>query len=255
MVHLPPLPGEPGSPGLEAVVEHARADLRALAAGGAHAALIENWKDQSPGPFVGPEVAVSLAVVVRELAREDLLPLGVNVLPNDYRVAFSLVPCGARFVWLDVLVDRVRSDYAYSEVAPFEVEVDLADLARWRARLGGEAALLASVHPKHYALLDPEDTLEAASARALAAGVDALVVTGSATGSAPSPARVGRVRSAARGAPVIVGSGVSTETAAALLDQAEGAIVGTSIKTPDFARVDSARLAQLRPHFARGRAR
>lgn len=249
MVHLPPLPGEPGSPGLEAVVEHARADLRALAAGGAHAALIENWKDQSPRPFVGPEVAASLAVVVRELAREDLLPLGVNVLPNDYRVAFSLVPCGARFVWLDVLVDRVRTDYAYSEVPPFEVVVDLEDVARWRERLAGDAALLASVHPKHYALLDPDDTLEAATERALAAGVDALVVTGSATGSAPTPERVARVEAAAAGAPVIVGSGVSVETAGPLLAHAAGAIVGTSIKTPDFARVDPARLARLVPAF------
>ncbi|HBP22376.1 MAG TPA: hypothetical protein DEA08_31920 [Planctomycetes bacterium] len=249
MVHLPPLPGEPDSPGLEAVVEHARADLRALAAGGAHAALIENWKDHSPSPFVGPEVAASLAVVVRELAREDLLPLGVNVLPNDYRVAFSLVPCGARFVWLDVLVDRVRSDYAYSDVPPFEVDVDLADLARWRSRLGGDAALLGSVHPKHYALLDPEDTLEASTARALAAGVDALVVTGSATGSAPTPERVAQVRAAAAGTPVIVGSGVSVDTAGPLLAHAEGAIVGTSIKTPDFARVDPERLSALAPCF------
>ncbi|MGE0707688.1 MAG: BtpA/SgcQ family protein [Planctomycetota bacterium] len=249
MLHLPPLPGEPGSPGLAAVVEGALRDLAALEAGGASAALVENWKDQSPGPFADPGVAVALAVVVREVARAGALPVGVNVLPNDYRTAFALVGAGARFVWLDVFVDRVRTDYAYSRVAPFEVAVDLADLAAWRARLGGDAAVLASVHPKHYALLDPTDTLEQSARRAREAGADAVVVTGSATGSAPEPERVARVRAALGAHPVLVGSGLTAANAAALLAQADGAIVGTSIKTPDFERVDPARLAPVRAAF------
>jgi membrane complex biogenesis BtpA family protein len=244
MLHLPPLPGEPDSPGLEAVVEHARRDLDVLEAGGASAALVENWKDNSPGPFVSPAVTAALAVVVADLSRSSALPIGINVLPNDYRSAFSLVPCGVRFVWLDVFVDRVRTDYTYSTVPPFEVEVDLQDVALWRERLAPEVTLLASVHPKHYTLLDTEDTLEASTARAVAAGADVVVVTGSATGSAPSVERVRRVRTALGSHPLVVGSGVTPENAAEFLALADGAIVGTSIKTPDFERVDPERLAR-----------
>ncbi|MBL4843930.1 MAG: hypothetical protein JKY65_00270, partial [Planctomycetes bacterium] len=143
MLHLDPLPGQPGSPGLSQLLAHARRDLAALEQGGAGAALLENWKDESPGPFLGPEAAAALGALAAILSRESSLPLGVNVLPNDYRTAFGLAACGVSFVWLDVFVDRVRTDYAYSKVPPFEVEVDLSDLSAWRERLAPEVALLA----------------------------------------------------------------------------------------------------------------
>lgn len=250
MLHLDPLPGLPGSPGFEVLLSRARADLRALEEGGAGAALLENWKDSSPGPFLGPEAAASLGALAAILSRETSLPLGVNVLPNDYRTAFGLVPCGVSFVWLDVFVDRVRTDYAYSKVPAFEVEVDLEDLRAWRARLAPEAALLASVHPKHYALLDPEDTLEDSTRRALEAGADAIVVTGSATGHAPDPSRVERVRAAAGPeACVIVGSGVSPANAGPLLACADAAIVGSSLKTSLSDPIDPARVRELVASF------
>lgn len=246
MLHLDPLPGQPGSPGFEALLARARADLRALEEGGAAAAMLENWKDESPGPFLGPDAAATLGALAAILSRETALPLGVNALPNDYRTAFGLVPLGVSFVWLDVFVDRVRTDYAYSPVAPFEVEVDHEDLRAWRARLAPEAALLASVHPKHYALLDEDDTLEAATTRALEAGADAIVVTGAATGSAPDPGRVARVRAAAGpAARVIVGSGVDAENAAQLMREANGAIVGSSLKTSLSDPIDPARVREL----------
>ncbi len=250
MLHLDPLPGQAGSPGFPALLARARADLRALEEGGAAAALLENWKDESPGPFLGPDAAAALGALAAILSRESALPLGVNVLPNDYRTAFGLVPCGVSFVWLDVFVDRVRTDYAYSPVPAFEVEVDLEDLRAWRARLGPEAALLASVHPKHYALLDSDDTLEASTQRALEAGADAIVVTGAATGSAPDPARVAQVRAAAGPAAcVIVGSGVDASNAPQLLVAADAAIVGSSLKTSLSDPIDPARVRELVASF------
>lgn len=246
MIHLDPLPGSPGSPGLDALIERALADARVLAEHGAAAALLENWKDQSPGPFVDAAAATALGAIARAVAQATRLPLGVNVLPNDYRAAFSLAACGVRFVWLDVFVDRVVTDYAYSPVPPFEVEVDLNDLAAWRARCAPDVALFASVHPKHYRLLDPEDTLEAATERALAAGADAIVVTGAATGSAPDPARVARVAAAVGGrAWTVVGSGVNATNAPALAASADALIVGSSLKPDLSAPLEAARVAEL----------
>lgn len=246
MLHLEPLPGSPGSPGLEALLASARRDLRALEEGGASAAMLENWKDASEGPFLDSAGAAALGALARALARETSLPLGVNALPNDYRTAFALVPCGVSFVWLDVLVDRVRTDYAYSAAPAFDVEVDLRDLAAWRARVGGQAALLGSVHPKHYALLDGDDTLEASTGRALRAGVDAVVVTGSATGSAPAPERIARVRAAAGPeARLVVGSGVSVENVGDLALEADGVIVGSSLKASLDAPIELARVRAL----------
>ena len=42
VIHLPPLPGYPESPGMDAVVDKALADLRALETGPVEAILVEN---------------------------------------------------------------------------------------------------------------------------------------------------------------------------------------------------------------------
>lgn len=247
VVHLGPLPGQPGFTTLDALVGRALEEAEALVDAGLDAVLLENWEDRSPGPFVGPDAVAALTVVTREVVAAAGRPVGVNVLPNDYRAALALVAAaGARFVEVDVLADAVRTDYSYSDAPPFEVRVDPDDLAAWRERLGArEVPLLAQVHPKHYELLAPALSLEASARRAFELGADAVVVTGAATGAAPDPAEVARLKEAAGARPVLIGSGLTVDNAAALLAAADGAIVGTALKTPDFARVDPVRARAL----------
>lgn len=244
VIHLGRLPGQPEAPPLAVVIERALDDARNLEAGGAGALLIENWKDESPGPFVDARAKAALAAITQAVVGAASAPVGLNVLPNDYRAAFELAArFGARFVQLDVFSDAVRTDYSYSQVAPFEVRVDFDDVRAHRARAEG-VALLASVHPKHYALLEP-DAIEESARRALAEGADALVVTGVATGSAPSAERVRRVKQAAGDAPVFIGSGLGPENAADLWPESDGAIVGTAIRTKDFSQVVVAKVQAL----------
>lgn len=246
VLHLGELLGQPGFRGVEAEVATALRDAELLQAGGLDALIIENWRDTSPGPFVGPESVACLAAVARAVVERARVPVGINVLPNDYRAAFALArACGLAFVQLDVLVDPVRTDYSYSTAPPFEVRVDLQDLARTRERLGAVATpLLATVHPKHYALLE-ERTLERSVEDAVAAGAQGVVVTGTRTGSAPDPERVRRAKAAAGSTPVILGSGLDPENARALLPLCDGAIVGTALRAPDMGQVDPARVRAL----------
>src|SRR2546428_562941 len=85
--------------------------------------------------------------------------------------------------------------------------------------------------------------------RALVHGAPAaaLVVRGRAPGRATPLAEVKRVRSAAPEVPLLVGSGVTAETAAELLSIADGLIVGTSVKREGDVRqpVDRARVEKL----------
>lgn len=238
VLHLGRLLGQPGFEGLEVVTARALEDARLLEAGGCDALIVENFADTSPGPFVGPEAVACLAHVCERVRRHVALPVGLNVLPNDYRAAFALArTCGLAFVQLDVLVDPVRTDYVYSTAPPFDVRVDLADLAATRARLGAEQVpLLGTVHPKHYTLLEPRP-LEASIAAAARAGAQAVVVTGAATGSAPDPERIARAARAAGDLPVVVGSGLDAGNARALLAHARGAIVGTAFRAPDLGPV------------------
>ena len=247
VLHLGELLGQPGFAGIGPLLAAVERDAAALLAGGIEALLLENWRDESPGPCVGPESVACLALVARAVRALSPGPVGINVLPNDYRAAFALArACELAFVQLDVFSDAVRTDYSYSQAPPFEVRVDLTDVARARRELSAEGVLLlATVHPKHYALLEPALTLEESARRALEHGADGLVVTGTHTGSAPDPARVARVKAVAGSAPVLVGSGLDLGNCAALLARCEGAIVGTALRGPDMGPVDPARVAAL----------
>ncbi|RMG09321.1 MAG: phosphorybosylanthranilate isomerase [Planctomycetota bacterium] len=241
MVHLGPLPGQGGSPGLAALTAGALADARALEEAGFDAVLVENWRDESPGPFVSPQDGEAIEAIAGAVARAVGVPVGLNVLPNDYRTAFAVADrLGLAFVQLDVLVDPVRTDYSVSRAAPFEVRVDPEEVCALRPAGVG---LLASVQPKHYRLLAPRPLED--SVRAARRFVDAVVVTGPATGAPPDVGRLRRAVEAAAETPVLVGSGLDPANAALLLAESAGAIVGTAVKTPDFARVDPERARAL----------
>jgi hypothetical protein len=76
---------------------------------------------------------------------------------------------------------------------------------------------------------------------------DAVIVTGRATGEATALADLKRVRSAVPEAPVLVGSGVTAESATELLSVADGLIVGTWLKREGRIEnpIDRARVRQL----------
>ena len=57
-----------------------------------------------------------------------------------------------------------------------------------------------------------------------------MIVTGRATGVAPDPADLSRVRAMLPGTPIYVGSGATPETIAGYLPAASGIIVGTWAK-------------------------
>lgn len=85
VIHLLPLPGSPRYGGdLEPVLLRAEQEATALASGGAHGIIIENFFD---APFVKNRVdtstACALALAGQRTAVICDLPIGVNVLRND----------------------------------------------------------------------------------------------------------------------------------------------------------------------------
>jgi len=226
MVHLRALPGSPRWDGdMEALVQAAVADARAIADGGADAILVENHGDV---PFTARRVdaatVAGMAVAITEIRRSVSLPIGVNVLKSDARSALAVaVTTGARFVRVNVHVGAVVADQGI-------IESEAHDTLRYRRLLGAKVAILADVQAKHGMPLAPVPIeLEARDcfARGLA---DALVVSGVATGEPTPMADLKRVRDAVPGAPLLVGSGATEESVAELLSMADAVIVGTSIK-------------------------
>jgi uncharacterized protein len=244
MVHLPSLPGSPRWDGSMArVVASALADARALIEGGVDALLVENFGDApfTPGR-VEPATVAAMSVVAAEVRRAlPGAPLGVNVLKNDARAALAVAAAvGAEFIRVNVHAGAVLADQGI-------VQSDAYGTLRDRRLLGVDVAIFADVGGKHAVPLAPVELEQTARDLVHRSLADALVVSGPATGQATPLAEVKRVRSAVPNVPLLIGSGVTAETAAELLSVADGLIVGTSVKRDGDVEqpVDRARVEKL----------
>jgi len=242
MVHLGPLPGAPEFPGdLEALVAAARADAQALAAAGFGGVVVENFGD---APFFADDVPdVTVAAMTRAVGaviEAAAIPVGVNVLRNDALAALAIAAAtGASFIRVNVL-----SGTMYTDQGP--IIGNAARVARARAELCPEVTVLADVFVKH-ATPPPGLTLESAALDlADRGGADAVVVSGTGTGSPLDIRELRRVRTAIE-LPVLAGSGVTPETVAEILSIADGVIVGSALKVGGKATspVDPARAADF----------
>lgn len=235
MLHIDDLLGAPDYKGLDYLIKRAKKDIQALQGGGIDGILIENWKEDSIGEFVSQESAVCLSWVVQKIVKDIKVPFGINVLNNDYKVAFSLAKLsGASFVELDVFVDHVVSDFVHSPIAsknPFEINVNLEDIHEYAKKIGAsDVPLFVFVQPKHYKLIDKGKTIEKSVTQAISSGASAVLIT-KATGTAPTVELIEKAKLAANGkVPVGIGSGFSSDNAIEYLSVADFAIVGTSIK-------------------------
>ncbi len=240
MVHLLPLPGSPRHTtplNLDAVESAALRDTSALIAGGAGAIIVENLGD---APFhaeaVEPITIASMARIVRsivEVASEcGDVQIGVNVLRNDASSALSIAAAtGARFIRVNVHTGAMLTDQGI-------IEGRAAYTIRQREALGcgpkGETpiAILADVGVKHAVAIDPSWNVgQQAEDAWRRGGADALVISGASTGAPTSPKTLSEVRVAVPNAPVIIGSGMTIESMSGPLNEADGWIVGTALRT------------------------
>jgi membrane complex biogenesis BtpA family protein len=243
MVHLGALPGAPRYFGdFEAVLAAAAADARALEEAGFDAVLVENYGDL---PFfadtVPPTTVAAMTRAVTEVRRAVALPVGVNTLRNDAPASLSVAAAtGASFIRVNVLAGWMMTDQG-------PITGRAAEVARLRAALRIEVAVLADVFVKHALPPPGADLGRAAADMWERAGADALVVTGAGTGHPASLDDLEQVKTAAHGAPLFVGSGVTPQTVGDFLRLADGVIVGTSLKRNGVtqAPVDPARARAL----------
>ena len=222
MIHLPPLPDYPNSPGMEAIVEHALADLAVLEAGGVHGVLVENEYDRPHRIKAAPETIEAMTTVTEAVVGASRSTrVGCEILLNDPNASLAVAnSSGAAFIRTDYFVDRMmRPDYG-------DFDIDPEGLIEFRSHIGADGVLiLADIQVKYAVMVEPRALSESA-ALAAEKGADAVVVTGDASGDAPG---IEQLRDAAGELPVLIGSGLSPENAEALLAGCDGAIVGTSI--------------------------
>ncbi|MBJ75699.1 MAG: phosphorybosylanthranilate isomerase [Planctomycetes bacterium] len=228
VVHLLPTPGSPGhSPSGASWLARAREDADALVAGGCHGIIVENFGDTPFFPdHVPAETIASLALALSSVIdRAQGKPVGVNVLRNDARAALGLCAAtGASFLRVNVHSGAMATDQGL-------IEGQAAQTLRERQRLQLQTPILADVHVKHAVPVGAACLADAARDAVHRGHADALVVSGSATGSPADLQDLETVREAVGpGTPILVGSGCTLDNATQCLGWADGLIVGTALK-------------------------
>lgn len=236
MVHLPPLPGSPGSEdGIDAVCERAVADATALEAGGVDGLILENFGDTPYYPeTVPPHTVAAMTRTATEVRTATSVPLGINVLRNDAEAALSIATAvEASFIRVNVHTGARLTDQGIVEGSAHET-------VRLRDHLGVDVGIFADIDVKHSAPLG-DRALPAALADAVERGLaDAVIVSGTATGEAVAPETLSVTRDRHDeddlDVPILIGSGVDADSVRDLLggaNGADGAIVGTAFKQGD----------------------
>ena len=224
MVHLKALPTAPnGGMSLGEIVDLALEDLQALEAGGITTAIVENMFDVPYANSPDLETVIALAYALGYLSQKTSVRLGVSLQATSGTEEMSIASiCGADFVRAESFVEmRMNSAGIMRNMC--------ADLMRKKRALRSDVRVLADINVKHSNPIIQQSIHELIH-EAIEAGADGIILTGLATGSAPSVVDAETYKKICGNTRLYIGSGVSTSNIKDLLKYADGVIVGSSIK-------------------------
>jgi len=243
-VHLLPLPGTPqhdAAGGLRRIAALAREDAKRLVQGGIDALLFVNEGDRPYAPQADQAAVAAMAAVVAAVAPEVSVPYGANVLVDPAAAIAIAHATGGRFIRGFVAGGFIPG------LGP--VQARAPEILRLRRLWGAEeVGLICNLTSGLGVAEEPGARAEGAAGTVFNALVDALCVPGPGAGVPVRAERLREVRRAAPSLPVLVGTGLTPGNAAELLAEADGAIVGTSLKVDGqiFNPVDEQRVRALK---------
>jgi membrane complex biogenesis BtpA family protein len=247
VIHLPRLPSTTirSERKIEETIDQAVKEASTLEKLGYDGVILENYGDKPYMKRVSdPLTIASLAVITREVVRNTSLKVGVSVLRNSGREAYSIaVASGARFVRINSLVETLITDSGFIEPeAPnlrdlsvnypgIEIygdilvkhAVSLTVLSRYSYLANTLFGNLYGGYPLSDML---RDLIQDLTERAL---IHKIIVTGLKTGSPPDPGLVAAVKKVSD-KPVILGSGADPSNIKNYIKHIDGVIIGSYIK-------------------------
>lgn len=227
VIHVGALPGTPRSSQTVAeLIASAREEAKIYRECGVDGLIIENMHDV---PYmrgeVGPEIVAAMTAIASEVKNECRLPTGIQILAGANIEAMAVAHAAG--------LDFIRAEgYAYAHVADEGlIQASAAKLLRYRRMIGADRVQVWSdVKKKHSAHAITADVSLGETAETVEfMGADCVIVTGSATGQAPKVADVQEAKSHCH-LPVFLGSGISELNIDEFYSEADGFIVGSSIK-------------------------
>jgi hypothetical protein len=225
MAHLGPLPGAPGydvARGIDGLIEAVAADIEKLQDGGVDAIMFGNEGDR-PYVLKAPvEGVAAMSAIVAALKPMLRVPFGVNYLWDACATVALAVATGASFA-REVFTGVYASDMGLWQP-------DCAGALRLRAALGRpDLKLLFNVNAEFAGSLDDRSIERRAESAVFSSLADVICLSGPLTGQPADRSELSRVK-AAVGVPVLANTGVTIDNVAAILEIADGCVVGTHFK-------------------------
>ena len=226
MLHLDALPGDPRfrrGTSLDEIVEHARADLRALQDGGVDGVIFSNefsFPYQRKMDIVTP---AAMAYIIGNLKPEIRVPFGVDAISDGAACLELAAAVGADFVRGTFSGVYVGDGGWYNN--------DFSALLRRKAALPLDGLkMLYFINPESDRNLDPRPLAEIAASTMAKAMPDGLCISANAAGMDVDEALIASVKAANPDVVVICNTGCRPDTVARKLTVGDAAIVGTYFK-------------------------
>ncbi len=226
MIHLEALPPYPESKGLKYLMEKALRDLDKLQEGGVDGVIVENEWDHPHTVKICPTQAKAMTEVVKEVVKKSQVPVGLSVLLNDWKAAFTIAKASeAKFVRLDVFVDHV-----FDPSWGYEIKENPKEIQEFRKKIEAlDVLLMVDIQVKYKKMLEAKTKVQSAL-EAKMAGADMIVVTGEGKMRGPDVAELDQIKKAVGDVPVVLGNGVGIDNFGDYLPHAYGFIVGYAFK-------------------------
>ena len=240
MLHLDPLPSDPRwhyGDSVEAVVQHALEDLRALQNGGVDGILISNEFSlpyQRHMNFVTP---AAMAYVVGRLKDEIRVPFGVDCISDGEATIELAAAVGAGFVRGTFCGVYVGDGGLYNN--------DFSALLRRKAALHlDNLKMLYFINPESDRNLDTRPLADIAKSTIFKTHPDGLCISANAAGQDVEDALITSVKEANPEVVVLCNTGCRPDTIVRKLRCGDAAVVGTYFK--EGGKLEDSRLRNLR---------
>lgn len=225
MAHLLPLPGTPlydAEGGIDVNVDAVLRDVEALQQAGVDAIMFGNEGDRPYVTRANPETLAAMAVIVARVAPHVKVPFGVNYLWDPVASVALAHATGAAFV-REIFTGVYESDMGLWQP-------DAAGALRLRRNLAASCLLFFNINAEFASLIGQRDVAARAKGAVFSALADGICVSGPMTGQTVAVSEMASVKEAVKEIPVIANTGVRLENVAEILEVADAAIVGTSLK-------------------------
>lgn len=225
MIHFPPLPASPlydDEKGIKYLRNTVERDLISLQEGGIDGVMFCNENDR-PYNFEADFVTIStMSSIIGVLLEKIKVPFGVDVL-WDPKAALAIAKAvGAKFI------REIITGVFVSDMGLWNTKV--GELYRYRKLIEAEdVSIFFNISAEFAYNLDRRPLEVIAKSVVFSSLADVILVSGPMTGLPPTPQMVEKVKNEVD-VPVFVNTGLNEKNVEEMLNYADGAIVGTSLK-------------------------